>query len=74
MIDNALAVTPDASDGLRVRAWAWVIRADAAHALGDNDLAASLLDQVGRVVLDAADSASLVDDLSRADELRSTLA
>jgi len=51
-----------------------ILRADAANALGDNDLAASLLDRIGRVVLDAADSASLVDELPRADELRSTLA
>ena len=72
VIDDALAATPDASDRLRVQAW--VIRADAAHALGDNDLAASLLDQIERVALDPADSASLVDGLSRADELRSTLA
>ncbi len=72
VIDDALAATPDASDPLRLEAW--VIRADAAHALGDNALAASLLDQIGRVVLDAADSARLADELARADELRSTLA
>ena len=72
VIDHALAATPDASDRLRVQAW--VIRADAAHALGDNNLAASLLDQIGRVALDPADSANLVDELSRAEELRSTLA
>ena len=50
------------------------MRADAAHALGNNDLAASLLDQVDRVALQPADTASLADELSRADELRSTLA
>ena len=72
VIDDALAATPDASDRLRLQAW--VIRADAAHALGDSDLAASLLDQIGRVALDPADRASLVDELSRAEELRSTLA
>jgi hypothetical protein len=72
VIDDALAATPDASDRLRVQAW--VIRADAAHALGDNDLAASLLDQVGRALLDQADRASLADELSRAEELRATLA
>lgn len=72
VVDDALAATPDASDRLRVQAW--VIRADAAHALGDSDLAASLLDQIGRVALDPADRASLVDELSRAEELRSTLA
>jgi hypothetical protein len=72
VIDDALVATPDASDRLRVQAW--LIRADAAHALEDNDLAASLLDQIERVDLDPPDRASLVDELSRADELRSTLA
>lgn len=72
VIDDALAATPDASDRLRVQAW--VIRADAAHALGDGDLAASLLDQVERVDLDPADRASLADELARAEELRATLA
>ena len=72
VIDDALAATPDASDRLRVQPW--VIRADAAHALGDSDLAASLLDHVGRVALDPADRASLEDELARADELRATLA
>jgi len=71
VIDDALAATPDASDRLRVQAW--VIRADAAHALGDSDLAGSLLQQIERVALDPADRASLVDELSRAKELRSTL-
>ena len=71
MIDDALATTPAASDRLRVQAW--VIRADAAHALGDSDLAAALLGQIERVTLDPTDRASLVDELSRADELRSTL-
>ena len=72
VVDDALAATPDASDRLRVQAW--VIRADAAHTLGDSDLADSLLDQVERVVLDPADRASLADELSRAEELRATLA
>ena len=72
VIDDALAATPDASDRLRVQAR--ILRADAAHALGDSGLAASLLDQIERVDLDPADRASLVDELSRADELRSTLA
>jgi len=68
VIDDALAATPDASDRLRVQAW--VIRADAAHALGDTDLATSLLDQIERLSLDPADRARLVDELSRAEELR----
>ena len=71
VIDDALAGTPDPSDRLRVQAW--VIRADAAHALGDNDLAASLLNQVEQVALDPADRAGLADELSRAEELRTTL-
>ena len=72
VIDDALAATPDASDRLRVQAW--ILRADAAHALDDDDRAAALLDQVGQVSLDSTDRASLADELRRADELRMELA
>jgi hypothetical protein len=71
VIDDALAATPDASNRLRVQAH--VLRADAAHALGDDALAASLLADLGRVALSAEDASSIADDLSRADELRLTL-
>jgi hypothetical protein len=71
VIDDALAATPDASDRLRVQAW--VIRADAAHALGDDSQARALLDQVERMALKPAERASVADELARAAELRLAL-
>jgi hypothetical protein len=71
VIDDALAATPDASDRLRVQAW--VLRADAAHALGDDAGAAALLDQAERMALEPAERASLADELGRAAELRLAL-
>jgi hypothetical protein len=50
------------------------MRADAAHALGDDGLAATLLAEAGQVALGADDRASIADDLARADELRLALA
>ena len=47
-----------------------ILRAEAAHALGDDALAASLLAEVGELGLAADDRAALADDLARADELR----
>jgi hypothetical protein len=49
------------------------MRADAAHALGDDALATSLLDEVRQVTL-GADRDTLADELSRAEELRLSLA
>ena len=71
VIDDALAATPDASDVLRVQAH--ILRADAAHALGDDALARSLLGDAARINLGDADQARIADDLTRAEELRSSL-
>jgi catechol 2,3-dioxygenase-like lactoylglutathione lyase family enzyme len=71
VIDDALAATPDASDVLRVQAR--ILRADAAHALGDDALAAALLAEVRGVSLGADNQASLADDLARAEELRTAI-
>ena len=71
VIDDALAATPDASDRLRVQAQ--IMRADAAHALGDDALAATLLAQAEEIPLRANDRERIADDLARADELRAAL-
>ncbi len=68
VLDAALADDPDAPDVLLVQAR--ILRADAAHALGDDELAAELLDRVAEADLGADDRASIADDLARADELR----
>jgi catechol 2,3-dioxygenase-like lactoylglutathione lyase family enzyme len=72
VIDDALAATPDASDVLRVQAH--ILRADAAHALGDDARARALLDEAAGIRLGAADQARIADDLTRAEELRGSLA
>jgi hypothetical protein len=72
VIDDALAATPDASDVLRVQAH--ILRADAAHALGDDARARALLDEAAGIRLRAADQARIADDLTRAEELRGSLA
>jgi hypothetical protein len=71
VIDVAMADDPDASDVLVLRAR--ILRAEAAHALGDDGLATDLIDAVGRVNLDDAGRATLADDLVRAEELRLAL-
>ena len=71
VLDAALADDPDAPDVLLAQAR--ILRADAAHALGDDKLAAELLDRVAEVDLRADDRASIADDLARADELRAAL-
>lgn len=71
VIDDALAATPDAPDTLLVRAR--VMRADAAHALGDDARASTLLDDVAAMSLGSDDRAALADELARADELRVAL-
>ena len=68
VIDDALAATPDASETLLVRAK--VMLADAAHALGDDARAATLLDEVAAMPLGPEDRKALADELARADELR----
>jgi hypothetical protein len=72
VIDDALASTPEASDPLRVKAR--IMRADAAHSIGDDSLAASLLAEAAQVRLAPEDEAQIADDLARADELRLALA
>ena len=71
VIDDALAATPDAPGVLRVRAQ--IMRADAAHALGDDAFAASLLAEAAKVALATDERARIADDLARADELRLAL-
>jgi len=71
VLDAAIADDPDAPDVLLAQAR--ILRADAAHALGDHELATELLDRVAEADLEAADRASIADDLARADELRAAL-
>lgn len=71
VIDAALADEPDADDVLIVQAR--ILRAEAAHALGDDALAAELLRQTAKVELATEDRARIADDLARADELRLSL-
>ena len=68
VLDAAMADDPDAPDVLRVQAR--ILRAEAAHALDDDALAADLLRQVDRTELRADERATIRDDLTRADELR----
>jgi hypothetical protein len=49
------------------------MRADAAHALGDDIRAASLLADVAAMSLGSDDRAGLADELTRAEELRAAL-
>jgi hypothetical protein len=71
VIDDALAATADAPVTLLVQAR--VMRADAAHALGDDIRAASLLADVAAMSLGSDDRAGLADELTRAEELRAAL-
>ncbi len=72
VIDAVLADEPDARDLLLVRAW--ILRADAAHALGDDGLAGRLLAQVANAALEPDERLTIADDLARADELLLALA
>jgi hypothetical protein len=71
VIDSAMADEPEAPDALIVQAR--ILRAEAAHALGDDALAGDLLDQVAHIGLGVADRATIADDLARAEELRLAL-
>ena len=51
-----------------------ILRADAAHAMGDDALTRALLDEAAGIELGAADQARIADDLTRAEELRGSLA
>jgi catechol 2,3-dioxygenase-like lactoylglutathione lyase family enzyme len=68
VLDAAMADDPDAPAVLLVRAR--ILRAEAAHALGDDALASRLLSEVATADLGAAERAALADELARADELR----
>jgi hypothetical protein len=67
VIDSALADAPDA-DGASLLS-ARVLRAEAAHALGDDGLTAEMLRLVESTDLSAGDRAAVADDLDRAAEL-----
>jgi hypothetical protein len=71
VLDAAMADDPDAPDVLRVQAR--ILRAEAAHALGDDALATRLLNEAAEVDLAAEDRTITSDDLARAEELRSAL-
>ena len=68
VIDAAMADDPGAPDVLFVQAR--ILRAEAAHALGDDSLAETLLGEVAEVDLAINDREAIHDDLERADELR----
>ena len=68
VIDSALAATTEAPPAQLARAR--ILRADAAHALGDDATATELLAEVARTTLTATDREELADDLARADDLR----
>ena len=72
VIDDALADETDASDVILVQAR--ILRADAAHALGDDALAARLLAEVAGADLEPEERLTIADDLARADELLVALA
>ena len=72
VIDSALADEPDAPVVVVVRAK--ILRAEAAHALGDDGLATRLLGEVAPLALETDERASIADELARADELRLALA
>ena len=71
VIDAAMADEPDAPDLIQVQAL--ILRAEAAHALGDDALAIELLGKASLVSLDPDERAALADDLARAEELRTAI-
>jgi len=68
VLDAAMADRRDAPDVLLVQAR--ILRGEAAHALGDDELAADLLDRVAAAELETDERATIADDMARADELR----
>jgi hypothetical protein len=72
VVDAALADVPEAAGALLLRAL--VLRAEAAHALGDDVLATEHLTRAATVTLAADDRREITDELNRADELRLALA
>ena len=71
VLDAAMADDPDAPDVVGVQAR--ILRAEAAHALGDDALATRLLNEAAEVDLAAEDRTTISDDFARAEELRSAL-
>ena len=71
VIDAAMADEPDAPDRIQVQAL--ILRAEAAHALGDDALAIELLGKASLISLDPDERAALADDLARAEELRTAI-
>jgi hypothetical protein len=72
VIDSTLADDSEAADVLVAQAR--ILRAEAAHAMGDNELAAELLRDVATIQLEATDREAIADDLARADELLAAVA
>jgi catechol 2,3-dioxygenase-like lactoylglutathione lyase family enzyme len=72
VIDAAMTDEPDAPAVLLVQAW--ILRAEAAHALDDDALAADLLAKADRTDLGADERVKIGDDLARAEELRLAIA
>ena len=70
VLGGALAGTADGPAPLLARAR--ILWADAALAVGDDALAASLLDDVAGMSFGPDDRAALADELARADDLRRT--
>jgi hypothetical protein len=68
VIDAAMADEPNAAGVLLVQAR--ILRAEAAHALDDDDLATDLLRKVDQTELGTDERMTIRDDLARADELR----
>jgi hypothetical protein len=71
VIDAAMAADADAP--VVLVAQAKILRAESAHAVGEDALADDLVDQVAQVDLTAADREKIPDDLARAQELRLAL-
>jgi len=68
VLDGALAGSEP--DGGVALARATILRADVAIAMGDDALAARLLETVARIELTADERATMADDLARLEELR----
>ena len=71
VLHGALAVTADAPAAILVRAR--ILRADIAHAMGENGLATTLLAGVGATTLDADERTALADELARAADVRQAI-
>ena len=68
VLDRALASSADAPAALKVRAR--IVRAELAHATGDDDVAAHMLGEASKAPLNEDDRSAIADELERADDLR----